>query len=152
MSPAVVGVMDERERSERLNASIVESLQEGLIVVDQAGLITRANQAAAALCGVSLGELVGSRLRDLPIEVADSDGRPLDRSRSPVRLALAGESVRGALVQVVRRDGTALWVEVNASPLSEPDGRPYGALSTYVDVTSRLERERRIRPRPTPTT
>jgi diguanylate cyclase (GGDEF)-like protein/PAS domain S-box-containing protein len=140
--------MDERERalavSERLNASIIESLQEGLIVIDQSGRVTRANQAAAELCGVSLGELVGSKLRDLPIEVSGRDGRPLDPSRSPVRRALAGESVRGTLVRVVRRDGTALWVEVNASPLAEPDGRPYGALSTYADVTGRVERERRI--------
>jgi diguanylate cyclase (GGDEF)-like protein/PAS domain S-box-containing protein len=127
VSRAVVNDMDER-----LNASIVESLQEGLIVVDVSGLITRANQAASELWGVSLGELVGSRLRDLPIDA------------SPVERALGGERVRGALIEVVRRDGTAIWVDVNASPLSEPDGRPYGALSTYVDVTGRVERERRI--------
>jgi GGDEF domain-containing protein len=48
-------------------------------------------------------------------------------------------------LQIVRRDGTALWVEVNSSPLAGPDGRPCGALSTYVDVTDRVERERRIR-------
>jgi diguanylate cyclase (GGDEF)-like protein len=52
--------------------------------------------------------------------------------------------VRGVLVRVVRRDGSALWLEVNASPLAEPDGRPYGALNTYVDVSDRVERERRI--------
>ena len=133
------------ERERALNASIIENLQEGLLVVDLGGRITRANQAAAALCGVSLGELVGSQLRDLPIEVAGRDGRPLDAARSPVRRALDGERVRGGLMRVVRRDGSALWVEVNASPLAEPDGRPYGALSTYVDVTARVERERRFR-------
>jgi len=144
-----VTVAHERERalaaSEHLNASIVENLQEALLVIDMSGLITRANQAAAALCGVTLGELVGSRLRDLPIDVRGRDGKPLHGDRSPVRRALAGETVRGVLMQVVRADGTALWVEVNSSPLMEPDGRPYGALSTYVDVTARVEREKRIR-------
>jgi len=139
----------ERERalaaSEHLNASIVESLQEGLLVIDMSGLITRANQAAAAICGVALGELVGSRLRDLPIDVSGRDGKPLHGDRSPVRRALAGETVRGVLIQVVRRDGTSLWAEVNSSPLMEPDGRAYGALSTYVDVTGRVEHEKRIR-------
>jgi diguanylate cyclase (GGDEF)-like protein len=61
-----------------------------------------------------------------------------------VRRALAGETVRGVLVQIERADGTALWAEVDASPLTEVDGRPYGALSTYTDVTGRIERERRI--------
>jgi diguanylate cyclase (GGDEF)-like protein/PAS domain S-box-containing protein len=138
-------VTETHERERALNASIIENLQEGLLVVDLAGRITRANQAAAELCGVSLGELVGSRMRDLPVEVAGRDGRPLDPSRSPIRRALDGERVRGALLQVVRRDGSAMWVEVNAGPLAEPDGRPYGALSTYVDVTARVERERRFR-------
>ena len=134
------------ERERALNASIIESLQEGLIVIDLTGRITRANQAAADLYGVSLGELVGSLLRDLPVTtVADRDGHPVAIDRSPVHRALAGERVRGAQLQVVRRDGTALWVEVNSSPLAEADGRPYGALSTYVDVTDRVERERRIR-------
>ena len=144
-----VTVAHERERalasSERLNASIIESLQEALIVIDMTGLITRANAAAAALCGVTLGELVGGRLRDLPIEVRGRDGNALEHDRSPVRRALAGETVRGMLVQIVRRDGTSLWAEVNASPLAEADGQPYGALSTYVDVTGRIEREKRIR-------
>jgi diguanylate cyclase (GGDEF)-like protein/PAS domain S-box-containing protein len=135
----------EMYRAEQLNASILESLQEGLLVIDLGGRITRANQAAADLCGVSLGELVGTQLRDLPIEVTGSRRQPFDPDRAPVRRALAGEKVRGELVHVLRRDGTALWVEVNSSPLAEPDGTPYGALSTYADVTGRVERERRIR-------
>jgi diguanylate cyclase (GGDEF)-like protein/PAS domain S-box-containing protein len=130
-SRVVVSFEDASEA--RLSASILESLQEGLFVVDLEGRITRANQAAADLCGMSLGELVGSRLADLPIAVA------------PVRRALGGETVRGQVVRVERRDGTARSVEVNAGPLVEADGRPYGALGTYVDVTGRIEDERRIR-------
>jgi diguanylate cyclase (GGDEF)-like protein/PAS domain S-box-containing protein len=129
-----------------MSEAIIESLQEGLIVVDLTGRITRANQAAADLYGVPLEELVGAPLRDMPVTtVADRDGHPITIEGSPVHRALAGERVRGVQLQVVRRDGTALWVEVNSSPLTEADGRPYGALSTYVDVTDRLERERRIR-------
>ena len=90
--------MGEGERglaaSERLDASIIEGLQEGPIVVDLRGRVTRADQAAAELCGVSLGELVGSLLGELPIEVSRRGGRPLDQARSPLRRALCGETVR----------------------------------------------------------
>ncbi|HET9740983.1 MAG TPA: diguanylate cyclase, partial [Solirubrobacteraceae bacterium] len=113
-------------------------------VVDLGGRVTRANGAAAKLCRVPLDELVGSRLRDVPIELRRRGGARLEASASPVRRALAGETVRGVLVRVERGDGTALWAEVDASPLTEADGRPYGALSTYTDVTGRVERERRI--------
>ena len=129
-----------------MSEAIIESLHEGLIVIDMTGRITRANQAAADLYGVPLDDLVGAPLRDLPVTtVADRDGLPITIESSPVARALAGERVRGAQLQVVRHDGTTLWVEVNSSPLAGPDGEPYGALSTYVDVTDRVERERRIR-------
>ena len=129
---------------EQIDASIVENLQDGIVVVDLAGRVTRANQAAADLFGVGPCGLVGTRLRDLPVELRRRGGARLEASASPVRRALAGETVRGVLVQVERADGTALWVEVDASPLADPDGRPYGALSTFTDVTGRVERERRI--------
>ncbi len=134
---------DVRER-EQIDAAIVENLQDGLVVVDLAGRITRANRAAAALFGAGPLELVGTRLRDLPLELRRRGGARLEASASPVRRALAGETVRGVLVQVERADGTALWVDVDASPLTEADGRPYGALGTFTDVTGRVERERRI--------
>jgi diguanylate cyclase (GGDEF)-like protein/PAS domain S-box-containing protein len=131
--------------SERLSASIVNCLQQALVVVNMAGTITRSNVAAAELCGVSLGELVGSQLRDLPITVRETGGKALDPTRSPIHRALGGETVHRMLVQVERQDGTTLWVEVSSCPLTEPDGRRYGAMSTYADVTGRVERERRIR-------
>jgi diguanylate cyclase (GGDEF)-like protein/PAS domain S-box-containing protein len=131
--------------SEQLNASIVSSLNQALIVINMAGLITRSNEAAAELCGISLGELVGSRLLDLPIIVYGRDGQPLDPTGSPIHRALAGHTVRSAIVQVERRDGTRSWVDVSSCPLTEPDGSQYGAMSTYADVTGRVERERRIR-------
>jgi diguanylate cyclase (GGDEF)-like protein/PAS domain S-box-containing protein len=131
--------------SERLSAAIVASLHQALIVVDMAGRITRSNEAAAALCGVSLGALVGSHLRDLPIQVRGRDGQPLDPLRSPIHRALEGETVHRMLVHVERADGSERWVDVASCPLTEPDGRPYGAMSTYSDVTGTVERERRIR-------
>jgi diguanylate cyclase (GGDEF)-like protein/PAS domain S-box-containing protein len=141
----VAGSDEDVRAAEHLDAAILNCLQQALIVVNLGGTITRSNTAAAELCGVSLGELVGSQLRDLPIAVRDSSGNPLDPTRSPIHRALEGETVRKMLVQVERADGSALWVDVSSCPLSEPDGRLYGAMSTYADVTGRVERERRIR-------
>jgi diguanylate cyclase (GGDEF)-like protein/PAS domain S-box-containing protein len=135
----------ELAESERLSAAIVAGLPQALIVIDTRGRITRANEAAAAMCGVSLGELVGSRLRDLPVTVRGRDGRPIETQHTPIYQALSGETVHRTLVQIERADGSSQWVEVASCPLQEPDGRPYGAVSTYADVTGRVERERRIR-------
>ena len=125
----VVSFEDETETHE-----ILEGLQEGLLVVDLSERVARANEVAARLCAISLGELVGARLDDLPEGV-----------REPVRRALGGAPETGVLARVARRDGTVRAVEVAARLLTEPDGEPYGVLGTYVDVTGREERERRAR-------
>jgi diguanylate cyclase (GGDEF)-like protein/PAS domain S-box-containing protein len=131
--------------SEQLSAAIVASLHQALIVINTTGLITRSNEAAAELCGVSLGELVGSHLTDLPIKVYGRDGQQLDVVGSPIARALAGDSVRSVIVHVERADGTRRWVDVSSCPLTEPDGSQYGAMSTYSDVTRPVEREQRFR-------
>jgi diguanylate cyclase (GGDEF)-like protein/PAS domain S-box-containing protein len=133
------------QASERLNVSILSSLQEGIVVVDTSGRITRANEAAAVMMGCALGALVGALVRDVPIDILRADGSPLPPEDRPVLRALRAETVAGVLVQVRRDDGTTIWAEVESKPLAEPDGTPYGALSTYVDVTDRMARERQMR-------
>ncbi len=95
--------------AERLSSSIVACLDQALIVVNTDGRITRSNDAAADLCGVSLGELTGSRLRDLPIKVFGRDGQPLDPTGSPIFRALAGDSVRSLLRLCAARGDQAKW-------------------------------------------
>jgi diguanylate cyclase (GGDEF)-like protein/PAS domain S-box-containing protein len=131
--------------AERLSSSILASLQEGVIVLDTSGRITRANDAAATMLGAPLGELVGAFLADVPIEVTRPDGSAFPKEEGPSARALEGEHVQPLLVQVHRRDGTTIWAEVESRPLTERDGTRYGAMSTYVDVTERMARERRMR-------
>jgi diguanylate cyclase (GGDEF)-like protein/PAS domain S-box-containing protein len=133
------------ERFETVAEAVIASLHEGLMVVDRDGRVTRANEPVARLWGIPLDDLVGSRWSDLAIEVYEPGGGPAPVAQAPVLRALRGETVRGALVQVVRPDGSAIWAEVNAAPLAGPDGRDGGALSTYADVTERIHRERRTR-------
>jgi diguanylate cyclase (GGDEF)-like protein/PAS domain S-box-containing protein len=125
--------------------TIIGSLQEGLMVVDRDGRVVKANEVVAELWGVELDGLIGTRWADLPIEVFGTEDERAPADQQPVLRALRGETVRGALVQLARRDGSSIWAEVNASPLVGPGGDDLGALSTYVDVTERVHRERRTR-------
>jgi diguanylate cyclase (GGDEF)-like protein/PAS domain S-box-containing protein len=149
---AYENVTDGRERdrallaSERLNRIVVESLREGVLVVDGKACILQCNAAAAELAGVDPQGVIGRRLIELPIEVQDAEGKPLAFEAFPQRRALLGDTVRGELLRVVRADGQTRWLEVDSTPLRSPEeGAPTGAVSTYRDVTVGIERERRIR-------
>jgi diguanylate cyclase (GGDEF)-like protein/PAS domain S-box-containing protein len=131
------------EASERLNRSILSGLQEGVVVVDTKSQIVLCNAAAVELFGA--GELVGRALSRLPVDLLDDHGRLLADDKLPLARALRGQDTRGEIVRFVRQDGLLLWVEVNANPLVDDDGRIYGAVASYDDATVRVERDRRTR-------
>jgi diguanylate cyclase (GGDEF)-like protein/PAS domain S-box-containing protein len=131
--------------SERLNREIISGLLEGVLVVDTDTRVVLANEAAARLFGVAVGDLVGRPLSGVPVDLLDDSGRLLDASQLPLARALTGEEVRSVVVRLVRGDGTLLWIEAHANPLVDEDGELYGAVASYDDVTLRVEEDRRTR-------
>ena len=135
----------ERKRSERLSRAIVAELQEGVLVIDTSERVVLANDAAAELFGLPVDQLSGRALSALPVDVLDGRGRLVADNRMALIRALRGEEVTGDVVRLVRSDGTLLWIEVHANPLTDDDGEVYGAVATCEDVTARVERDRRTR-------
>ena len=135
----------EHKRSEQLNRAIVAELQEGVIVIDGSERVVLANEAAAELFGLPARELSGRPLSGLPVDVLDSRGQLVADHQLALIRALRGEEVTGDLVRLVRGDGSLLWVEMHANPLTDDDGEIYGAVATCEDVTVRVEKDRRTR-------
>ena len=84
-------------------------------------------------------------LSGIPVDLLDDRGHLLATDRLPLVRALRGEEVTGQVVRFVRRDGSLLWVEVHSNPLHDADGKLYGAVASYDDVTARVEQDRRVR-------
>ncbi len=135
----------EHKRSEQLNRAIVAELQEGVIVIDRSERVVLANEAAAELFGLPARELSGRLLSGLPVDVLDSRGQLVADQQLALIRALRGEEVTGDLVRLVRGDGSLLWVEMHANPLTDDDGEIYGAVATCENVTVRVEKDRRTR-------
>jgi diguanylate cyclase (GGDEF)-like protein/PAS domain S-box-containing protein len=131
--------------SERLNREIVAGLVEGVLVVGTDTRVMLANDAVARLFGVPVEELVGRTLSAVPVDMLDDGGRLLAIDRLPLARALRGEEVRSFVARLVRRDGSLLWIEAQASPLLDEDGELHGAVASFDDVTLRVEQDRRTR-------
>src|SRR3954467_1983774 len=131
--------------SEVLNREILSGLQEGVIVIDTDARIVVANEAAGELLGVPVSELMDRPLSGVPVDLLDDRGHLLPSERLPLMRALRDDPVTGLVVRFVRRDGSLLWVEVHSNPLHDADGKLYGAVASYDDVTARVEQDRRVR-------
>jgi PAS domain S-box-containing protein len=152
----------QRQQSLRaFNEDIIQTMTNGLVVVDETAQVTVFNHAAAALLGYDAADVVGKSLRDAvpgASALADAIEATLHReqgtSSGRSHLARAGEThgvpaIRArhspGEVSVLHRDGNVLPLAISASPLCDEAGKVTGVVCLFEDLSEAkaLEAERR---------
>jgi PAS domain S-box-containing protein len=104
----------------------------GIVEVDPAGRVLRANQKISELMGHQAADLIGRSIFDetLPRDVA--------QDLSQFRRQVAGEIDRYTIEKrLVRRDGSCFWVEVTSSSVRDASGNFLYAVRVQHDVSAR---------------
>ena len=123
-----------RESETRLRA-IVQSLKEGLIILDLEDRIQFVNERTLELTGLTEQQLIGRSAADL-FALAEHTDEPRERMTRR-RLGLTDRyEVRLALPRHAER-----WIEITGGPLANADGEIVGALGTLIDVSDRRRYE-----------
>ncbi|MCW2777368.1 MAG: diguanylate cyclase [Frankiales bacterium] len=117
----------------RLSA-LVSSTPVAIVELDLEGRVRLWNPAAERIFGWRAHEVLGGS--NPIVDPAEYDARMQELVESPV----SREQVRRA-----RRDGQLVDVEKSASVLRDREGRPFGYLGVYVDVSERLLLEEELR-------
>ena len=111
----------------------------GYLSLDPAGLILRANLAAAALLGVERDQLAGTSLSEY-VQPSDQESLFLH-----CRKALASRSRQSCELTLVRRDGGSSIVRLDTDTVAADDECGHQCLMVLTDITSRVEMERELR-------
>ncbi|GAC1441749.1 MAG: hypothetical protein NVSMB55_10360 [Mycobacteriales bacterium] len=120
--------------------AITRSLGEGVLALDESGVVTFANPAAESLLGWRRGDLVGKQIA----ESIDPDGRVgTDGEWVHLPRLRAGETVRIDEHAVTRSDGSVLDVALTASPVLR-DNQVVGSVVVIRDVRDRKTLEKRL--------
>lgn len=123
-------------RAARNLRTVVNTLQEGVVVVDQNGWLLTINPSARRILGVGEAQLDhGDRLRNIP--VYDADGRLLPEREHPIPKTFAtGLPTIGRTVGIDTTDGRRVWLSTSCQLLhpDEPDLSP--VLVSFTDITS----------------
>ncbi|WP_336038066.1 PAS domain-containing protein [Halobacterium yunchengense] len=127
-----------RERRLRQYEAVVETMQDGVYVVDDDGYYDTVNDGFASLTGYDREELLGAHAT-LVVEEAALERAADLRERAP-----ADGTPRTMETTVETADGREVPVEVAFSSLETPDGDDL-RVGVVRDVTERLESQRRLR-------
>jgi PAS domain S-box-containing protein len=121
-----------------LFAQMLKATNAGVIVTDPHqpdNPIIFANQAAAAMTGYGVTDLVGQNYRIL--FGSDTDPKMIDS----LRQALQGERPIAATLLHYRKDGTPFWANLCSSPVRGPDQGTAGFICILVDVSDHKRSE-----------
>ncbi len=114
--------------------SALDTLAEGLLVIDKKQNIVLANQAFATLTGATPETLAAHQVSELGW--LGPDGTPLPKEKSPWAAALREGAVqRNSMLHFTDHAGQLRTFSANCSPVMGPDGKAGGVLISLDDVT-----------------
>ncbi len=125
-------------------ATIIESLTDGVMIVDAAGTVVRVNEAFEVMFESPRVRILGRRLEDLlagaralGMGLVDADGEEIELRDHPIAVSLGGgrRSV-GVVVGLERRGRARMWVRANAQAMVDIDGTVRGAVASFSDITT----------------
>lgn len=139
-------IQRELRSSEERHRSVVEQLEEGVVLLDGDLDILTANAAAQRIFGRPATELVGRSWLDSAWGAVRDDGSPYPAAERPVSVARqTGEPQLDGLIGIHRPDGRVAWLATNASPLRYlREDAPYAIVCSFVDVTESRARRRQL--------
>lgn len=121
--------------------TIVESIGDGVFVVDSNGIIILFNNMCSVLSGYRKKETIGKPYKDV-LKFVDEDKKS-DNSKFIEYVLKSGKSrSMPPKTNLVRKDGKEISVADSASPLKNKNGEVIGAVVVFRDVSQEREIDR----------
>ncbi len=124
--------------------SALDTMAEGLLVIDRGGRIVLANRAFATMVGLDTDRLVGQQPASLAFEGAHGPGDAAPRFPW-IRALVSGAEEYGVPMRLCDATGARRALMVNCSPVMGASGRPGGVLVSFDDVTELEARGEELR-------
>jgi PAS domain S-box-containing protein len=139
----VVQDISERKRSETFIQDILETVDEGFLIIDRDYRILSANRAYAEQAGLALKEILGRKCH----VVSHGLGIPCHATGEdcPVRRVFATGEPAVALHTHQDTAGNPIYVETKAFPMTDPTGQVSAAIEIVNNVTEKRRLEEQYR-------
>ncbi|MGZ6004699.1 MAG: PAS domain-containing sensor histidine kinase [Candidatus Saccharimonadales bacterium] len=126
----------------KLNADVLlQSVADGVVVIDISGKITLVNPSAADLLGWPANEAVGLNVNSV-VKLTQENGKDIDEASNPFTSVLRDKQAFKNTLQLVAKNGTNRVVSIVVSPLVlPPDYQLVGAVAVLRDISRQHQEE-----------
>ncbi len=123
---------------------IVDSIEDGVILVDSKQVIQLINPAAAAMCGWSAEEATGIGISSV-VQLVNDKSELIPEAGNPFhQVFVQGQSIRSQDVTLMARDKKQIIISLNITPLTDDSKNITAAAAVFRDVTrERAEQQQR---------
>jgi len=125
--------------------SVADSINEGLVLADENGVVRFVNARFLELTGFNGPEILGKKIFEI---FFPSDGAERDREKERMleRYQARREGVSEIYeTHIIRKDGQRRWIETKAGPLYDGEGRIIGSIGANSDITEKKQLEEQLR-------
>lgn len=120
------------ENQAKLNALLLQSMVEGMILQDSDGRILQFNQAALNILGITEAHLLLQDYIDNQIPDKIFPGK----NHVGMKSLHTGQTQKNVVLSIFRIDGEMRWISLNCVPILDTDQKKMGQLiSTFTDIT-----------------
>ena len=143
---AIAGPEHALANNERLQALILDSLDEGVALHSPELGVIAANRAANEMLRITPGPLTMPQQIRRTFDVFEPDGRPIDPEDTPSKRALrTGEIQKGRILRYVHHDGQSAWMRIDSYPIAPTAGSSAPlVLMVFADITAHHDAARRL--------
>lgn len=133
--------------SEAKYRSLFEHIDQSVIYLDDAGIVTSANQATEQLFGLPRDVIIGRKFIDSCFKAIKEDGSEFPEEQQSSMLALStGKPVEGVVMGLFNANRKSyIWVVVNSVPeFRVGEQQPHQVLMTLTDITRQKQSEGKL--------
>ena len=121
--------------------TVLDTIQDGLMIVDRAGTILSVNRAFETITGYTKDDVIGSPCSALHCDICDI---ARDENGDYWCVLFRTGSLKMRRCTLERKDGSYVHVLKNASLLHDANDNVIGAVETLTDVTEIIQKEHQI--------
>ncbi len=139
-----IQAQEDLQKSKYQLSITLHSIGDGVIVTDTSGKITRLNPPAEKLTGWTAKEAWGRAVHEVLHLVNAKTGEPVP---NPVHRAIDTGKTQGLANDtiLVARDGTQHYIADSAAPIRDGEGKMFGVIMVFSDVTERRNAEESLK-------